>query len=249
MLYRPHHPSQPVSVFPPQALIYDALALSDFCNDTQRPDERSLPRHFPPHFSIPQAAGSAAVYADAVHGNDRNDGSEGRPVQTIAQAVQLSRGRRRPATIVLRGGTFFQRDAVLFDSRDSGLTIQNYPGETAWVSGGVRLTDLQWKPYSTSGKSNIYVADVASFNLPRVHGLRVNERRASPARFPNADPETQFWPIGYVPSKQDDWLEPKIAPTPNPAQLVNVTSPNRDWDGLFPYYGGGKMSCDGRERK
>ena len=174
-----------------------------------------------------------------------------KPVQTITRAVSLTRTKNGNKTIVLRKGTFHQREAVLFTSQDSDLTIQNYPGEAAWVSGGVPLTGLQWKRHPLSAKDNVYVADVSKFNLPRVHGLRVNERRVSPARYPNADPETQFWPTGYVPSQKTDWLDPKIPPTPNPAQAVNISAPNRDWDSLFPSYVGGEGWGEesGRERR
>ncbi len=48
-----------------------------------------------------------------------------------------------------------------------------------------------------------------------------------PRRFPNADPETQFWPTGYLTSKEDyqpngDWKQPSIQPKPNPATIVDV---------------------------
>lgn len=233
-----------------KALIYDALVLGDFCqNDTiARPDERTLPSHFPPQTALPTDA-SRTIYADAVHGRDTNSGTLTDPVQTVARAVALTRGTKAPATVVLRAGTYYQREAVQLDERDSHLTLQNYPGEAAWLSGGVHLTGLQWKPHAVDGALNVFAADVSAFNLTRVHGLRVNERRVSPARYPDADPETQFWPTGWVPSTAADWLPPAIAPKPNPAQIVNVSSPNRDWDDDFPRYTGGEVKAGGREEK
>jgi hypothetical protein len=75
--------------------------------------------------------------------------------------------------------------------------------------------------------------------LDSIATLRVDGRRLSPARYPNADPETQFWPIGYLTSARRDWLAPQISPNPNPATLVDVKSPNRDWDTQFSQYRGG----------
>jgi len=40
---------------------------------------------------------------------------------------------------------------VQFGPQDSNLTIQSYPGEQPWLSRGVPLTGVNWKPYNTSG--------------------------------------------------------------------------------------------------
>jgi hypothetical protein len=88
-------------------------------------------------------------------------------------------------------------------------------------------------------------------------------RRVSPARYPNADPETTFWPTGYMTSAGSrpcsgfnvscggrqpcdvgcaaTWKDPKIAPKPNPATVVNITDPARSrlWDAQFSHYAGG----------
>ena len=76
--------------------------------------------------------------------------------------------------------------------------------------------------------------------------LRLNGARLNAARFPNADPEREFWPTGYLTSKsgfapKGDWLAPKIAPKPNPAAevLINETDKSRTWDDYFSNYGGG----------
>ena len=76
--------------------------------------------------------------------------------------------------------------------------------------------------------------------------LRLNGQRLNAARYPNADPEREFFPTGYLPSRsgfapKGDWLAPKIAPRPNPATpvLVNDTDRSRGWDDSFQHYGGG----------
>ena len=74
------------------------------------------------------------------------------------------------------------------------------PGETVWVSGGQLLSPISWKQHDLSGGKNIWAADLSAFDLAKVPGLRVNGRRVSPARYPNADPELTFWPVGYMTS-------------------------------------------------
>ena len=60
-------------------------------------------------------------------------------------------------------------------------------------------------------------------------------------RFPNANPETEFWPIGYVTSRsgfvpKGDWHEPTIAPKPNPATPVELNTTRQSWDDQFNIY-------------
>jgi hypothetical protein len=56
-----------------------------------------------------------------------------------------------PCTLYLRAGTFYLSATVNLGPADSGLTISAYNGEEVWVSGGVPLTGVTWKPYNTSG--------------------------------------------------------------------------------------------------
>ena len=65
--------------------------------------------------------------------NDANDGSIGHPVKTIAHGVALARGGGGGGTVVLRAGTFRPAETVVLTAADSGLTLQNYPGEAARV--------------------------------------------------------------------------------------------------------------------
>jgi hypothetical protein len=84
---------------------------------------------------------------------------------------------------------------------------------------------------------------VRGLGLPKnIASLRVDGQRRSPARWPNADPETQFWPVGYMTSKEafapdGDWLGPAVRPGSELA--VNVSTPNRAWDAQFQTYRGG----------
>ena len=65
------------------------------------------------------------------------DGTQLRPFSLVAEAVRAAAGV--PAsTIVLRGGVYHERMVVL-GPEHSGLTIQNYQGEHAVVSGAAPL--------------------------------------------------------------------------------------------------------------
>ena len=250
------------------ALVYDALELGKYCTTAtannnnalstppKRPDESTLPKSFPRSYgSISSSATDeeedAVVVVDCVHGSDKNGkGTISSPLKTVQAGVSMARNRRGK-TVAVRAGTCYLTQAVQLSAADSGLTISNFNGEAAWLSGGVPLTDITWQKHTTTATTttatdaaadaepNIWKADLSAFKLDSMPGLRVNGRRVSMARYPNANPETDFFPIGYLPSSPDDWLQPKIAPNPNPAQVVHVNKPNRDWDVLFPNYGGG----------
>lgn len=83
-------------------------------------------------------------------GNNTNDGSEGSPVQTLARAVQLA---PVGGTVVLRAGEYTEGGHYLAGNGGSlagvmlnkrGLTIQNYPGEAAWMDGSQVVSG--WSP-------------------------------------------------------------------------------------------------------
>jgi hypothetical protein len=243
------------------AKVHDALQLSKFCEGSVRPDESSLPTVFPP----PAAAVAAGVYVDVDHGSDATGtGAEDQPFATIQKAVTVA--AKLPADmrhVILRTGTFHLSDTIHIPATAHGLTIEGMAGEEAWVSGGTKLDPIDWKPYNLSGSMNIWRADLSAFGLKDIPGLRVNGRRVSPARYPNADPELTFWPTGYMTSSGSQgckgfnvscgprepcdagcgatWRAPKIAPIPNPAQTINISDPekSRMWDTVFTHYNGG----------
>ena len=213
------------------ALVYDALEMPKYCNGTHRPDESTLPVVFPP--KVAPGAGSI-LYVDPTKGSDANQGTLESPLQHIQTAVD-----RHPGTIVLREGTYFiGSKPIEVTQMNSGVRIQNYPGEEVWLSGAVKLEDLKWAKVTALKGHNLWVADVSA-EMDGVSELRVNGLRAWQARYPNADPEKDIWPTGYLVSSQRDWAQPKILPDPNTATLVNVSNPNRDFDSYFNHYSGG----------
>lgn len=116
------------------------------------------------------------------------------PVATLAHALQLSRQRRAlapnaPIRIELRGGFYPLPEPILLTSEDSGpsaaagLTIASFPGETATLSGGRRLTG--WKPVAgTAGMWQLEIPEVKSGKW-YFRELFVNGHRRQRARTPN----------------------------------------------------------------
>ena len=66
-------------------------------------------------------------------GSDRSAGTRRRPLRTVSAALTRARAG---ATIVLRGGTY--REAL--GTIDKTITLQPYPGETAWLKGSIVVT-------------------------------------------------------------------------------------------------------------
>ncbi len=95
-------------------------------------------------------------------GADTNPGSSVKPFATLARAQMAARTcrGREPVTVLLRGGTYFLSETLVFTSADSGtksapVIYQAAPGEQPVVSGGVKL-ELKWLPY----KNGIFQAQV-----------------------------------------------------------------------------------------
>ena len=129
------------------SLVADALRLAIDCNastsSAAAPGVRAAPS------AVGVVAG--AFFADAVHGDDANAGTQAAPFRTIARGLQATRAQTpaAPAQLVLRGGGVFwlasTGGTVELTAADSGLTISAFPGDAAPViSGGVPLAGLSW---------------------------------------------------------------------------------------------------------
>jgi hypothetical protein len=105
-------------------------------------------------FPLSAEAAAAAVYVSYKGGSDAGgDGSEAAPFKTVARALQATRAGGAGGTIVLREGTHFLAAQLDLTAADSGLTIQAFPGEEAWLSRGTPLAGVAWAPV-TPQKSN-----------------------------------------------------------------------------------------------
>eukprot|EP01060_Flectonema_neradi_P033223 TRINITY_DN550_c0_g1_i1.p1 TRINITY_DN550_c0_g1~~TRINITY_DN550_c0_g1_i1.p1 ORF type:complete len:848 (+),score=215.29 TRINITY_DN550_c0_g1_i1:43-2586(+) len=198
----------------PNVDVFDALDLMTMCQVT-RPTPKTVPW---PSFSTP----SAAFYVDYEKGSDSNDGSQSRPFKTVGKAVTASRSSSTK-TILLRKGIHFLPDTINLSQEDSGLTIQNYNGEEAWMSGGVEL-QTNWQEYNTRDGKNIWVTDIGN-EIDDILGLMTVEphTRQMRARYPNPPTGTQeIRPAAKVDGKAiKSWQAPKKLP---PAEQVFVNA-------------------------
>ena len=58
----------------------------------------------------------------------------------LVRARDGARALPKPATVVLRGGTYFLPETLVFKAEDSGVTYTAAPKENVVVSGGRRIT-------------------------------------------------------------------------------------------------------------
>jgi hypothetical protein len=155
---------------------------------------------------------AAEIYV-APEGSDGNPGTLEKPVATLAHAQELARGAKASGTVTvfLRGGTFYPAAPLVFLSGDSGsaqapVVYQAYPNEKPVISGGMKLTGLNWRPY----KNGIMQASVPD-DL-KTDQLFVNGKLQILARYPNYDSEKSIF-NGYAadaisPERTARWADP-----------------------------------------
>ncbi|MGC4043319.1 MAG: PDZ domain-containing protein [Armatimonas sp.] len=173
-------------------------------------------------YLLTSALGSGAMekdvrrYVVAPNGKDTNPGTLARPFQTLPRAQQAVREARRQSasqavTVLLRGGTYYLDDTLVFTSADSGsaeapVVYEAYKSETPVISGGIRLS-LTWRPY----KDGIWQADVPAGLIS--DQLFVNGKRQTLARYPNHDPQGGYFdgwsPDAWSPERAQQWANPR----------------------------------------
>jgi hypothetical protein len=115
------------------------------------------------------------------------------PFATVTRAkdaireIKAEKSLSEPVTVMVRGGTYFLDDTIVFGQEDSGtkdcpITYMAYPGEKPVLSGGKRITG-PWKPY----KGEIMVCSIKEVKEGKWHfrQLSVNGERQTRARIPN----------------------------------------------------------------
>ncbi|MEN9362011.1 MAG: hypothetical protein RL095_3546 [Verrucomicrobiota bacterium] len=136
------------------------------------------------------AACCSAAAADihlSPQGDDRNDGSASKPLQSLAAAQKAARSflGKEAVTVHLHGGVYHLSQPLVFTAVDSGTAVfpvlwQSVSGEDAVISGGAVLK-LEWKPW----KDGIFQAQVpAGIDIDQ---LFINGARQVMARYPDFD--------------------------------------------------------------
>lgn len=129
-------------------------------------------------------------YYVAPTGNDANPGTQERPFASLPRAQQAV--RQKPGSVFLRGGTYYLPETLVFTAADSGTQIapvvyQAYGNEQPVVSGGVRLEKLDWQPYRDGSFQAKVPGDLET------EEIFVNGERQILARYPNFDPQAQYF--------------------------------------------------------
>jgi len=99
-----------------------------------------------------------------------------------------------------------------------------------------------------TGAIHIWKASLKGIKLPDTPHLRVNGARSPRARFPNANPETDQWPIGWIPDAKT-WL-PAKKPKSKPQfvgvvnQLIQTRNDELSVNKSKPYSGGIGGPCE-----
>ena len=178
----------------PQREVFDALELQS-CGVMPPSFERDNDLHV--HVSGERMASSSTFYVDYNGGSDTNAGSSTSPFKTVQKGVEATRGgsSATPGTVILLPGVHFLERTIELTAADSGLTITAPPGTGSkgevWVSGGRPLTPTWSK---APGAGFVYKTPVGDgFNVSGLNTLNSTSpgqmRRATQARYPNADPE------------------------------------------------------------
>jgi hypothetical protein len=119
-------------------------------------------------------------------------GTDG-PFATVAGArdaihkLQADGPLAAPVTIMVREGTYYQNDTLVFRPQDSGskacpITYTAYPGEAAVISGGREIA-ATWQRYD--GEILVCFLDQGQEGQWAFRGLAVNGKRQPRARLPN----------------------------------------------------------------
>ena len=157
-----------------------------------------------PIVSMLLAAAASAPAADlwvSPDGDDANPGTKAKPLKTFDGARQAVRRHERrgkdPLTVRFQSGVYSLPGTVVLTAEDSGtkdasITYAAADGATVVLSGGQRV-QLDWTPY----RGGILQAAVPKgFTSDQ---LFVNGERQHMARFPNYDPEAQYFQ-GFSPA-------------------------------------------------
>ncbi len=148
-------------------------------------------------------------YYVAPTGQDANVGTPERPFASLRRA-QLAT-RQRPGTVLLREGTYYLPEPLVFTAQDSGtkdapVIFQAYKNERPVISGGVKLEHLEWQPWR-GGIFQVKVPDDL-----RTEEIFVDGERQILARYPNFDPAAEYFDgfaaDAIAPNRVARWADP-----------------------------------------
>jgi hypothetical protein len=150
----------------------------------------------------------AQPYYVAPAGNDKNTGTLEKPFATLQRAQREV--EKKPGAVFLRSGTYYLPETLVFTAKDSGtkdapVIYQAYQNEQPVISGGVKLENLDWQPY-TNGIFQAKVPDDL-----KTGEIFVNGQRQILARYPNYDPTAKYFDgfaANVISNRSARWADP-----------------------------------------
>jgi hypothetical protein len=133
---------------------------------------------------------SAQPYFVAPTGDDANPGTLAKPFATLQRAQEAVRQNR--GDVFLRNGTYYLPAPLVFTAQDSGtkaapVVFQNYQNEKPVISGGIKLDNLNWQPFTNGILQAKVSADL------QTEEIFINGERQILAWYPNFDPKTKYF--------------------------------------------------------
>lgn len=126
----------------------------------------------------------------APNGNDNDTGSIDKPIQTLVQAIALTKKTgEKKINIILRKGTYSPDVTIELNAPEIGkktITISAFEKEDVVISGAKKV-ELKWSKFN----SNIYSAKVALDFV--TDAMFINGNKAIMARYPNYDSKARFF--------------------------------------------------------
>ena len=179
--------------------------------------------------------------------SDGGGGGTASPFCTLARGVAACRTPASAAdadtrcALLLGAGTHRLNETLLLGPADSGLVIVGAPalsgdsgGGSAVLSGAVPIAP-SWKQVKRIGSNTLWKTAVAHAPAA-IDTLLFGGVRAISARFPDADPESDKFPIGYI-TKGGSWAAPADLGSP---QYIEYPDINRtSFRALFKDFRGG----------
>eukprot|EP00040_Diaphanoeca_grandis_P010287 m.52629 g.52629 ORF g.52629 m.52629 type:complete len:878 (+) comp21637_c0_seq1:31-2664(+) len=218
--------------------VFKALELGRLCGETM--PKRAVPavRQNNQHNN----SVCSAVHVNPVTGNDdTHPGTFMSPFASIERALQEIRSERfaqacanDKKTVVLSPGMHYINKTIELTAADSNTHMVSSPDGMAWISGGVSVPSMEWKP--THEGSKLWVATLAEAWAPKeVTGLFTERShvRLTRARYPNANIETTTW--GYASPDRfnvsiqaqavSEWIKPPVGKAPT-FETIDLSVPN-----------------------
>jgi hypothetical protein len=139
---------------------------------------------------LPTCACGAQPYFVSPTGNDANPGTIGKPFATLERAQEAVRQKR--GEVFLRGGTYYLPAPLVFTAQDSGtkdapVVFKNYQDEKPVISGGIKLDNLNWQPFTNGILQTKVPAEL------QTEEIFINGERQILARYPNFDPKAKYF--------------------------------------------------------